>query len=162
MGNQLRVVNDTSRSTGRLLPRVSGAAVDPQRACAAGLPVMAAEGERLARVEGKLEAYDAMFNKMADALEGIKSSLATLVSLEERHQALDRRHEELRLDYKRMLDQSSRVDARIRSLENDTGLNSHIAGVWEKLAIPITTSIISSLIVAAVVYMLFRVNSGAF
>lgn len=117
------------------------------------------ERERLAKLEGKSEAFDGMFLKMSQTLEDINGALSKLIALEERHQALDQRHQQLRTDFSR---HQNTIDARYSALEKRLGkaenrisVGAHTRGMWEKVVLPLIASSVSGVLVAAAVYFVF-------
>lgn len=121
------------------------------------------ERERLAKLEGKSEAFDGMFLKMSQTLEDINGSLSKLIALEERHQALDQRHQHLRTDFSRhqntIDERYSSLEKRLGKAENQISVGTHTRGMWEKVVLPLVASSVSGILVAASVYFVFSGGS---
>lgn len=159
MGNLVRVDAGSGRKVSRVLPRVSGGALNSQSPLPEELRVTT-EAERLAKLEGKTETYDKMFVRMVDTLDSINLALNKLVALEERHQSLDLRHQQLRSDFsenvKKRGERFERLEARVRDIEGVTGLNTHGRDIWERLIIPLISSATSGVLVATAVYFFLQ------
>lgn len=113
---------------------------------------MVTDGERITRLEGKSEAYDRILQQNADTLQKVSCSLRQLVALEEKHQALDRRHELLRHEFNKLKDKEDsrkqEVDHIISSIQTATDINSHGRSMWEKVITPAVAGVVSGLTVA--------------
>lgn len=121
------------------------------------------DGERITKLEAKAEAYDRILQQNADTLAKVSCSLRQLVALEERHQALDRRHELLRHEFNKMKDKEDsrkqEVDHIISSIQTATDINSHGRSMWEKVITPAVAGVVSGLTVALVIAFVFS-NGG--
>lgn len=124
-----------------------------------GKDVMRTDGERLASLEAKADFYDKVIKQNADSLERLSESVRQLVALEERHQALDRRHEGLRNEFietrKDQYERLKRTEDIIQLLNTNTELNSHGRDIWERFLIPAIGGISSGIVVAGTIYFLF-------
>lgn len=163
MGEAIRVDSGASGSVIPMLPHLVGRAVGSQRVSGEVLPM--SDAERLAKLEGKTEAYDKMFVKMTDTLDSINQALQKLIALEQQHQALDQRHIQLREDFaasaKHQGERLGKMEDRMQSLDQKTVLNSHGRSMWERILVPIMASTASGLVVAFAVYMFLQQNVPA-
>ena len=158
MGSAISMEPRAGRSAGRVLPGPSGRTTGSQRATGGALQV--SEGERLARLEGKTEAYDKMFVKMSNSLDAINQSLQKLIALEQQHQALDQRHIQLRDDFsssaKHQGDRLGKIEDRLQTAERFTTLNTHGRDMWEGIIKPLIASVVSGSLIAVSVYLFLQ------
>lgn len=142
------------------------------------------DAARLAKLEGKAETYDRMFVKMSDTLESINLALNKLVALEERHQALDSRHQQLRTDFTASMNRGGErmgkiedrmrdmegdsnpamnhvraLEGRVRGLEGKVSVNDHGRSMWERVLAPLIASTVSGSLVALAVYLFLQNNT---
>lgn len=126
---------------------------------------MKSDSERLAVLEAKAELYDKLLQQNSEALQRLSESVQHLVILEERHQALDRRHEQLRIEFvdsrNNLAGKFQLLENSMRALSEQTTVNSHVRGLWERLIIPAVSGIASGVAVSGVGYLIFRNVTGA-
>lgn len=161
MGAAISMESRAGRSAGGLLSRSSGGNAGTQQAVREVLQV--SDGERLARLEGKAEAYDKMFAKMSDSLDAINQSLRKLIALEQQHQALDQRHIQLREDFssssRHQGGRIGKIEDRLQAAERIATLNSHGRDMWEGILKPLVASVVSGALIAVSVYMFLQNNA---
>ena len=163
MGKAIRVDDGGRGSNIRMLSRSGERPFGSQRTN--GEVLSMSEVERLAKLEGKAEAYDKMFHKMSDTLNSINEAVNKLVALEERHQALDQRHVQLREDFsssaERQGERLGSIEDRIRDVEGASRVSTHDLSVRERLLLPLFVSLVSALTVAVAGYILVGKAVGA-
>lgn len=115
---------------------------------------------RVAVLEAKTELYDKLLAQNAETLTNVRDSLNLLTRLEERHVHLDRRTEEilkrLSCESKERKQGHDGLDSRLRDVEPQTGINSHVRGLFEGTLVPLIASLISGLLVAGVAFWVFQ------
>lgn len=121
------------------------------------------EAERITKLEAKSEAYDKILAQNADTLVKVSDSLKQLVVLEERHQALDRRHEVLREEFLKERDRATTRDyameTALHSSQSATDMNTHGRSLWEKVLVPSISGLVTGLTVGVVLF-LFTQTTG--
>lgn len=114
---------------------------------------------RVAVLEAKTELYDRLLTQNSQTLCHVRSSLEMLTRLEERHDHLDRRLEDVftraRDEKLERREADEKLDNRVTSLEPAVGMGLHFRGLIESIAVPLIASLVSGIMVAGTVYWIF-------
>lgn len=146
MDAPVRMDTGRGRRISGVLPPAFEGTFDTQRAPSRVLPVTTEE--RIAAMEATLNQLFDFTKKSHDRMDKFGDKLEIVARLEERWQSLDQRVIVMSSSFESELSRRNRIDEnlfdRVRSIENQTGVNTNRSNTFEKYLIPLVTASVTA------------------